>query len=200
MIMQPETSKFSLKPKNVLQDPYNLQKPGNNKMKVALVVGGIVLLLVLLALVAFSGGGVPGKVEMKNVLQPTSEALGIIEDYEKDLEYSPTINNVALAQILIRGNYQELNTQYNKLYKPSKRFSSNPKPDTRSQELLDESRRNNTLDTEINKVLIAKITKAENSLAKARKVVVNKKLNQQIVSAQKDMQAILEMLNKTNTL
>jgi len=182
------------------QDLYQFEKPGTSKKKMLLIAGGVVLLLIMIGALLFGGNEKPGQVEVKNVLQPTADALGIIDEYEKDLQYAPTKNDVALTQILIRGNYQEINTRYAKFYKPSKRFSTSPKPDTDSQEVLEDARKSNTLDTEIIEVIQPKITETQNALVKARRVVLDKELLELLKTAEKDMQAIQEALDKTNTL
>ncbi|MDQ5913050.1 MAG: hypothetical protein QG659_472 [Patescibacteria group bacterium] len=182
------------------QDLYQFEKPGTSKKKMLLIAGGVVLLLIMIGSLLFGGNEKPGQVEVKNVLQPTADALGIIDEYEKDLQYAPTKNDVALTQILIRGNYQEINTRYAKFYKPSKRFSTSPKPDTASQEVLEDARKSNTLDTEIIEVIQPKITETQNALVKAKRVVLDKELLELIKTAEKDMQAIQEALDKTNTL
>ncbi len=196
----PQFNQQPAQPTQPAPSPYDFPEQGTGKKKLFLMFGGVIILLILLGSVLFSGGGVPGQVEMKNSLQATSDALGIIDEYSKDLAYAPTKNDVALTQILIRNNHQELNTRYNKLYKPKKRFNNNPKPDEKSQEVLDEARRNNTLDTEIIEVLGPKITEAGVALNAAKKVVVDKELVEILKLAEKDMQAILETLEKTNTL
>lgn len=200
MLMQPQAPQFTPPPPQQPVNPYDFPDESGNKKKLFFMIGGVILLIILLATVLFSGGGIPGQVEMKNSLQATSDALGIIDEYSKDLKYAQTKNDVALTQILIRNNHQELNTKYNKLYKPSKRFNNNPKPDEKSQATLDEARRNNTLDTEIIEVLAPKITEAGVALNAAKKVVVDKELAATLELAEKDMQAILETLEKTNTL
>jgi len=182
------------------QDLYQFEKPGTSKKKMLLIAGGVVLLLIMIGSLLFGGNEKPGQVEVKNVLQPTADALGIIDEYEKDLQYAPTKNDVALTQILIRGNYQEINTRYAKFYKPKKRFSTSPKPDTASQEVLEDARKSNTLDTEIIEVIQPKITETQNALVKAKRVVLDKELLELIKTAEKDMQAIQEALDKTNTL
>jgi hypothetical protein len=196
----PQIPKLNQDPISQPQNLYDFPDEGANKKKLFLMIGGVILLVIILAAVLFSGGGVTGQVEMKNSLQATSDALGIIDEYSDDLKYAPTKNDVALTQILIRNNHQELNTKYNKLYKPKKRFNSSPKPDAKSKETLDEARRNNKLDTEIIEVLRPKITEAGVAMNAAKKVVTDKELSSKLAAAEKDMQAILEMLEKTNTL
>lgn len=201
MLMQvPQIPQLGQQPQQAPQDLYQFEKPATSKKKMLLIAGGVVLLLIMIGSLLFSGGEKPGLTELKNVLQPTADTLGIIDEYEKDLQYAPTKNDIALTQILIRGNYQELNTRYSKFYKPKKRFSNSPKPDTTSQELLEEARRSNTLDTEIIEVIQPKITETQSALAKAKKVVLDKELLELIEVAEKDMQAIQNALDKTNTL
>lgn len=201
MLMQvPQIPNFNQQPAQQPQNLYDFPDQSANKKKLFLMIGGVIALLIVIAMVFFSGGGVPGQIEMKNSLQATSDALGIIDEYSEDLQYAPTKNDVALTQILIRNNHQELNTKYNKLYKPKKRFSSSPKPDAKSKEILDEARRNNKLDTKIIEVLRPKITEAGVAMNAAKKIVVDKELSAQLGAAEKDMQAILDTLEKTNTL
>jgi len=182
------------------QDLYQFEKPGTSKKKMLLIAGGVVLLLIMIGSLLFGGNEKPGQVEVKNVLQPTADALGIIDEYEKDLQYAPTKNDVALTQILIRGNYQEITPRYTKYYQPKKRFSTSHKPDTASQEVLEDARKSNTLDTEKIEVIQPKITETQNALVKAKRVVLDKELLELIKTAEKDMQAIQEALDKTNTL
>lgn len=201
MLMQvPQIPQLGQQPQQAPQDLYQFEKPATSKKKILLIAGGVVLLLIMIGSLLFSGNEKPGQIEVKNVLQPTADALGIIDEYEKDLQYAPTKNDVALTQILIRGNYQEINTRYAKFYKPSKRFSTSPKPDTDSQEVLEDARKSNTLDTEIIEVIQPKITETQNALVKAKRVVLDKELLELLKTAEKDMQAIQEALDKTNTL
>ena len=202
MLMQLlKVPQLSHAPQPTAESTYEFVKPPMSKKKLALIAGGILLLLIMLFALIFSGGGEkPGYTEMKTAMQSNADALGVIEEYEKNLNYAPSKNNVALTQILIRGNYQELNTRYTKLYKPKKRFNSNPKPDVKSQETLDAAVRNNTLDTEIIDVLRDKVTKSGTYFNKARKVVVDKELSENLKTAEKDMSAILVSLDKTTSL
>ncbi len=197
----PQMPQFNQAPQQAPEDLYQFEKPPMSKKKMALIGGGALLLIIMIFSLIFSGGGEkPGYTEMKTAMQSTSDALGIIDEYEKDLNYAPSKNNVALTQILIRGNYQELNTRYTKLYKPKKRFSTNPKPDAKSQETLDAAVRNNTIDTEIIDALVDKVTKSGTYFNKAKKVVIDKELSEKLKTAEKDMSAILVSLDKSTSL
>lgn len=172
------------------------QDPGAQKKKKILIGVGIALLLITLSFVLFSGKPTPGEIEMKRSLQATSDALGMVDEYSKELNYAPTQNDIALVQTLLRGNFQELNTLYNTTFKPKQRFKTNPKPDDKSIEKLDEAVRNNTIDNTIISVLQPKITLAEKNLRLAKPLFTKKDSVKTIQTAIDDMSSISEVLSR----
>ena len=152
---------------NKNQDQYYYPEEGGDKKKMIIMFGGIIVVLLLGALLLFSGGDdQAGQLSMKQSLQSTNEALGIIDEYQSELTYSPTKNDVALIQIILRGNYLKLSDLYVEAY-GTKKPSSSFKPDEASVEELDRSVRNNTINTDIITILEPKITEAEKSLQQA---------------------------------
>jgi len=162
-------------------NPYDFVDQGPNKKKMWLMIGGGILVIIMLILVLTSGGGTPG----------------IIDEYEDKLQFAPSKSTVALTQILIRGNYQELNTLYTKQYKPSKRFSAQPKPDKESQATLDEAVKNNSIDSEIIEILKPKIASIRKAIKSAKLTVQDKKTRDALITAEKDMQAITQALEES---
>ncbi len=173
----------------------NQSQPGSKK-KMILVIAGVIVLMVALVMVLTSGGAPAGQVEMKQALQPAYDALGIIDGYEDKLTLAQTKNDVALSQILIRGNFQKLNEIYNTTYKPKKKFGTKPKPDTASAKILDAAERNNTLDSEIIDVLKPKIATAKKQLKLARSSVGKKSTLEKIDVSIEDLTSIEEILNR----
>lgn len=172
------------------------QDPGAQKKKKILIGVGIALLLIAISFVLFSGKPTPGEIEMKRSLQATSDALGIVDEYSKELNYAPTQNDIALVQTLLRGNFQELNTLYETTFKPKQRFKTNPKPDDKSTEKLDEAVRNNTIDNTIISVLQPKITLAEKNLRLAKPLFTKNDSVKTIQTAIDDMSSISEVLSR----
>lgn len=170
--------------------------PAAEKKKKILVVVGIIALLIALSFVLFSSKPTPGQQELQLSLQPMSDALGIVDKYEKELNYAPTKNDIALTQTLLRGNFQEINTMYKKFKGKKKSFTNSPKPDTKSAETLDEAVRNNTLDNVIVVTLKPKITSAEKNLKAAKAVYTKKESKDKIQAAIDDMQSISELLDR----
>ena len=166
------------------------------KKKLLLFGGGILLLIILLLLVVSGGGNKAGQQEMQSALQSTSDALGIINTYDTKLSYTPTKNDVALTEILLRGNYQKLNTLYVKTYKPKKRFSSSPLPDKLSVASLDRSDRNNTLDNDILVVLKAKAEKARKKLVTVKPSFKKASSKASIQDSISDMGSVEELLSR----
>ncbi len=169
--------------------------PAAEKKKLYMIIGGVVALLLIASFLIFGNKPTPGVLELKNGIQATSDALGIVDEYQSKLSYAPTKNDVALTQTLLRGNYQNLNELYNS-FKPKKRFTSNPKPDNKSIDRLDEAVRNNTIDNDIVEVLKPKITKAESELKKAKPNFTKKDSTTKIQTAIEDLESILELLNR----
>lgn len=178
-------------------NPYDFVDQGPNKKKMWLMIGGGILVIIMLILVLTSGGGTPGQLEMKAVVQPTADTLGIIDEYEDKLQFAPSKSTVALTQILIRGNYQELNTLYTKQYKPSKRFSAQPKPDKESQATLDEAVKNNSIDSEIIDILKPKVANIRKAIKSAKLTIQDKKTRDALITAEKDMQAVTQVLEES---
>lgn len=171
-------------------------RPESSKRKIFLIAGGIFLLLILLIVVLTSGGSKPGQETMQASLQSTSEALGIIDEYEDKLTYEPAKNDVALIQILLRGNFQKLNDLYTTTYKPKKKFSNSPKVDTKSKEALDRSDRNNTLDSDILVALKPKIATAKKNLTLSRSSFNKRDSVEKIQVSIEDMNSIEKILNR----
>lgn len=169
--------------------------PAAEKKKFFIIAGGVVLLLIILSFFVFGNKPTPGLAELRSGLESTSDALGIVDQYEGDLNYAPTKNDVALTQTLLRGNFQNLNEVYNKL-KPKKRFSASPKADSKSAETLDEAVRNNTIDNEIIEVLKPKIASAESKLRQAKPNFTKKESTSAIQTAIDDLESIAELLNR----
>lgn len=167
-----------------------------SKKKLFMMIGGGVVLIIALILVFSSGGAKPGQETMRKSLQSTSEALGIIDEYENDLQYEPTKNDVALMQILLRGNFQKLNELYNKTYKPKKKFNSTPKIDTKSKTALDASERNNTIDSDLLKALEPKIASAKKNLSLTRSSFKKKDSVEKIKVSIEDLGSIQDILNR----
>lgn len=158
--------------------------------------GGAALLLIIVGWFLFASQPKPGAADMKIVVQNTSESLGIIDAYEDKLQYTPTKNDIALVQILLRGNYQNLNTLYNKTYKPNKKFSNSTKPDTKSKTTLDDAKRNNLLDSEIVTVLKPKIEAARAAARRSQSSFSKPDSINKLKTAQSDYQAIEDILNR----
>ena len=176
---------------------YNQNEPQPaSKKKIILIAVGIVALLVALILVLTSGSAPAGQLEMRQALQSKSDALGVIDKYEPQLTTNQARNDVALIQILIRGNFQKLNEVYNATYNPKKKFSSQPKPDTASAKILDTAVRNNTIDSEIITVLKPKIAAAKKQLAVAQKTVSKKSDVEKIKISINDLTSIEDILNQ----
>lgn len=178
------------------QNYYGPEPDTASRKKLFMIIGGVLVLIIALILVLTSGSTKPGQETMKKSLQSTSEALGIIDEYEGKLQYEPTKNDVALVQILLRGNFQKLNELYNKTYKPKKKFSSSPKVDTKSKTTLDASERNNTLDSDILKALEPKIASAKKNLSASRSGFKKKDSVEKIKVSIEDMNSIQDILNR----
>lgn len=162
-----------------------------------LIIGGVVTILVLgLILLLFGKQPKPGEPEMQASLKSTSEALGIVDTYAAKLQYSQTKNQVALVQILLRGNFQKLNELYKTTYNGKKKFSTSPKPDASSKTELDAAIRNNTLDSEIVTVLEPKINQAQKKLVVARQKFNKSSSVETIEVSIKDLGSIQEILNQ----
>lgn len=176
---------------------YNYQVPNNPGVKKKLILfgAGVTVLLVALVLVLTSGGSNAGQESMQKSLQSTSEALGIIDEYESKLTHSPTKNDVALVQILLRGNFEKINELYTTTYKPKKKISNSPKVDSDSKETLDRSLRNNTLDSDILTELEPKIIAARKQLTETRSSFKKRDSVEKIKVSIEDLSSIEEILS-----
>ena len=177
------------------QNPYPMQKPPTSKRTVYMMLGGGILIVILLLWIVFGGKSTPGQSDMQEVVQNTSDAVGILDDYQENVAFSGTKNDLALTRIIIRGNYQNLNALYVKTYKPKKSFSASPKPDKASRTSLDEAQRDNRLDSEIVTVLKTKVSTAYAALLQTKKNFKSKKSLETINKAQEDLESVSEILN-----
>lgn len=173
----------------------NTPNSGSRK-KLVLIIGGVLTVIVILILLLTSGSSKGGQEDMRKSLQATSDALGIMDEYEAELTYDPTKNDIALSQIILRGNFQKLNELYTKTYKPKKKFTASPKPDKASKATLDESKRNNTLDSDIIDVLKPKIILAQKELKITKSSFSKKDSIDKINVSIADLQSIQDLLNK----
>lgn len=181
---------------NEFQQYYQQPNTDGSKKKLVLIIGGVLVLIIVLILLLTSGGTKGGQNEMKLSLQATTDALGIIDEYESELTYAPTKNDIALSQILIRGNFQKLNALYNTTYKPKKKFSATPKVDPTSKTSLDTSARNNTLDSDIITALKPKIISAKKNLTLAKSSFTKKDSLEKINVSIADLTSIENILDR----
>ena len=181
---------------NQFQQYHQDTPQADSKKKLFLIIGGVLVLLIILAFMLLSGGSKGGQVELRKSLQSTTEALGIIDEYEDQLTLEQAKNDIALSQILIRGNFQKLNALYNSTFNPKKKFSTSPKPDSASVSSLDKSQRNNTLDADIIEVLKPKIAEAKKQLTLAKPSFSKKDSVEKINVSINDLKSIEEILNR----
>lgn len=179
------------------QNNYNYQIPNDPGVKKKLILfgGGVVILIIALIMVFTSGGGSPGMEPMRAALQSTNEALGIMDEYEAQIQSTDTKNEVALMQILVRGNFQKLNGLYQETYKPKSGFSSAPTIDAESKEALDRSARNNTLDSDILTALKPKVAEAQKQLSLTLPSFTTPSSVEMIETSIKDLASVEEILN-----
>lgn len=176
---------------------YLVEQDPNAKKKKLFIIGASVFVLLVALTLMFSGGGPkPGQTEMQATLEPLSEALAITTEYEKRLSYVPTKNDVSTVKTLLRSNYSPLNDLYNTTFSPKKKFSSSPKPSSKSVELLDVAVKNNTIDNEIVIALEAKISEATQNLQKTKVHFTKQESLETIETAEKDLSAALDILNR----
>jgi hypothetical protein len=176
-------------------NPYPMQNQPVNKKTIYLMLGGGLFVLILLLWLVFGGKSTPGQAEMKSVMQNTSDAVGVLDQYADETSFSGTKNDLALIRIILRGNYQNLNELYTKTYKPKKKFATVPRPDAKSKSTLDEAERDNQLDSRIIEVLKTKVAAAYNSLKLAEKNFNSKTSKQTLKSASDDLVSVSEILN-----
>lgn len=198
MLMYPQNNQQPEQPafgQPTAQNPYQMPVPGNQKKKVLLMIGGGLLVIILLLFIVFGGKSTPGQESMTTVLENTSESLGILDEYQEDVELSGLKNDLALARIILRGSYLDLNDLYKKAYDSNKSFSTSPKPDDASQELLDEATRDNQLDTEIIDVLEEKIFAARKALQNQENNFSQASSKETVKKSQQDLATIAEILD-----
>lgn len=182
---------------NKNQDQYYYPEDGSDKKKMILVFAGILVVVLLGALLLFSGGGGDnaGQLSMQQSVKSTNEVLSIITTYELNLSNSGTVNDVALIEIILDGNFQKLNDLYVASYK-GKPISPQQKPDDESAEILDRAVRNNTIDTEIIDVLKTKITQGQESLSQASADFTKQSSIDQVKLSLEDFNSIQGILDK----
>lgn len=158
--------------------------------------GGLAIILIILGMLVFGGKSAGGELEMKAVIDETGESLGIISSYESKLDNLDSQNDIALVQIILRGNYQNLGDLYIETYKAKKSISSSPRADEDSLDILDAAVTNDTIDTEIFKVLSRKILSSNESLSQAKSNFSNPESLDTISTAQNDFESLTSLLNK----
>jgi hypothetical protein len=165
------------------------------KKQLFMLFGGVALVLLLLLWLVFgTGGSTGGQSDMRSSVQSTADAVGILDTYQEDVQFSGTKNDLALALIILRGNYQNLNELYKNTYNPKASFSNSPKPDENSVTKLDEAKRDNRLDNEIVSTLEPKITAAQSALRRAKPNFDSKTSLEVISKADQDYSTVLEIL------
>lgn len=182
---------------NKNQDPYGYPEEEGDKKKKIIIFGGIIVVVLLSMLLLFGGGGEeqPGLVNMKQSIESTNEALGIIKTYKTNLSESGTVNDIALIEIILNGNFQKLNNFYKENYK-AKSISPQEKPDEATQEILDRSVRNNTVDTNIIEPLKLRVAEAEKSLKLATQEFTIKANADLINKSIEDLNSVQGVLDK----
>lgn len=179
------------------EDPYVIPQPGSDKKKQAILMfGGLAIILLILAMLIFGGKSAGGEVQMKSVIDETGESIGVITEYNTKLKSLDAQNDIALVQIILRGNYQKLGDLYKETYGKKKAVPSSPKPDTDSLETLDAAVTNDTIDTEIFEVLSPKIANASRSLSLAKSNFTKADSLEVITTAQTDFESLTSILNK----
>ncbi len=179
------------------QDPYVIPQPGSDKKKQTLLMfGGLTVILLLLGMLIFGGKSTPGEADMQSVIDQTGESLGVISQYGQKAKNLDSQNDLALIQIILRGNYQKLGDLYKETYGKKKIVPSSPKPDLNSQDILDAAVTNDTIDTEIFKVLSPKILSASKSLKSVKANFTKADSINTVTTAQKDFESLTSVLNK----
>lgn len=180
------------------QNPYYVPEPGISKNIKWLVLGGVLLILALLYVVFFSGGGAKGQPEMLETLETKAQAIAILDDYIDDVEVSSLKNDLALSLILLRGNYQTMTDLYTDTFSGGKKPPSTPKLSEETEEVLERAKRNNVLETEIIKVLKSNLSSAQSSLIKTKEYFTKPSSRQIINDTQEDLEAVYDILNKSD--
>lgn len=179
------------------EDPYVIPQPGSDKKKHTLLMfGGLAVILVLLSMVIFGGKSAGGESDMKTVIDETGESIGIITKYDRKLKGLDAQNDIALVQIILRGNYQKLGILYKETYGKKKTVPNSPKPDENSLKILDAAVTNDTIDTEIFTVLSPKISRANKSMITAKSYFTETDSLNTITTAQEDFESLTSVLNK----
>lgn len=178
------------------KDPYALPQQNDSGKTKLLVFGGIAVLLILLGVVLFSGGSSAGQTEMKDSVDDISQALAIIDEYEEQVQYAPTQNDIGLSQILLRGSQQRLSELFNTTYKPKKKLGGEGKLQAAAKTTLDTAQRNNTLDSDIITEVKKEVISAQRSLTRAKASFKKQDSRAIITTAQNDLTSIVELLNR----
>ncbi len=179
------------------EDPYVIPQPGSDKKKQGILMfGGLAVILLILGMLIFGGKSAGGEVQMKSVIDETGESIGVISEYDTKLKSLDAQNDIALVQIILRGNYQKLGDLYKETYGKKKTVPSSPKPDANSIEILDAAVTNDTIDTEIFEVLSPKISSASKSLGLAKSNFTKADSLEAITTAQTDFESLTSILNK----
>ena len=178
-------------------DPYTIPQPGSeNKKRSLLMFGGLAVVLIMLGMLLFGGGAPAGREDSLSAIDATAEALGAIDEYDKELKRTPVKNEIAIVKTILRGNYQSLGTLYKNTYDKKKSFPSNPKLDARSTEILDTAVKNNTIDAALVEVLRPKITAVQRSLIAMKPNFNEPESLKTLSTAQADYQAVSDILEK----
>lgn len=182
---------------NQNQQYYQQPQAEADTKKKLLILGGVGAVIILLLLLIFGGSSKAGQQDLQSSIQATSESLAIIDTYQKQIQYTPTKNDLALTQILLRGNLQKLDALYIKTYKSKKNLSTIPKLDAQSKASLDQSARNNTLDSDIITVLKPKIDKAKAKLTLVKPSFGKQSSKQSIQTSIDDLTSIQDLMSRT---
>lgn len=184
------------KPQN--DNPYIIPQPGeDNKKTTFMMFGGLGLLVILLFIVLTSGGSPAGSTDLKSAVQQTSDAIGVVNEYDKHIKGQSAQNDIAQIKIILTGNYNKLIALYKDSYDPKASFSGAPKPDGASIKTLDSAVKNDTVDSEIVSVLKPKIILIRKSLIVSKPNFKSDNLRV-ITNAQADYQSISDILEKQN--
>ena len=204
MLMNPQQSMPSQVPQSAPQQPVydysNLPgaqsgpQPHKIKKQLFMLFGGVALVLILLLWLVFGTGSTGGQTDMRASVQNTADSIGILDAYQQDVQFSGTKNDLALALIILRGNYQNLNELYKTTYNPKASFSNSPKPDETSATKLDEAKRDNRLDSEIITTLEPKVAAAQSALKRAKANFSSTSSLEVINKADQDYTTVLEIL------